>query len=96
MLFDNRTYHTALPNNSAVDRRSLTIRYIPSWCRPLGAIANNAAALDAASKLNTPLRRQLLGLESAASVESRFDPEGSKENWYDPAFCALTPRPDLR
>ena len=45
MLFDNRTYHTALPNTNGVDRRSLTIRYIPSWCRPLGAIANNAAAL---------------------------------------------------
>ena len=29
MLFDNRTYHTALPNTNGVDRRSLTIRYIP-------------------------------------------------------------------
>ena len=120
MLFDNRTYHTALPSTNGVDRRSLTIRYIPSWCRPLGAIANNAAALvqrdhqilqaisvaafshrwrrlqDAAGKLDTPLRRQLLGLEAAGSEESRFDPEGQRENWFDPAFCARTPRPDLR
>ena len=55
-----------------------------------------AVPQDAAGKLDTPLRRQLLGLEAVGSEESRFDPEGQRENWFDPAFCARTPRPDLR
>lgn len=54
--------------------------------RPLGAVVNNARALDARGKLGTTMRRQLLGLELA---------DGSA-NWYDPEYCARTPRPDLR
>ena len=30
MLFDGRTWHTALPNHSERDRETLTIRYVPS------------------------------------------------------------------
>ena len=65
MLFDGRTWHTALPNHSDRDRETLTIRYIPFEKRSLGAVTNNAVALDALGKLNTPIRRQLLGLEYA-------------------------------
>ena len=42
MLFDGRTWHTALPNHSDRDRETLTIRYIPFAHRSLGAVANNA------------------------------------------------------
>ena len=61
-------------------------RYIPFQHRSLGAVANNAVALDAAGKLDTPIRRQLLGLEYA----------DGRANWFDPVYCAQTPRPDLR
>ena len=86
MLFDGRTWHTALPNHGAQDRETLTIRYIPFSLRSLGAVTNNAVVLDAAGKLDTPMRRQLLGLEYA----------NGQANWYDPVYCAATPRPDLR
>lgn len=63
-----------------------TCRYIPFGHRALGAVLNNAIALDAAGKLDTPIRRQLLGLEYA----------DGRPNWFDEGFCARTPRPDLR
>ena len=86
MLFDGRTWHTALPNHGTQDRETLTIRYIPFSLRSLGAVTNNAVVLDAAGKLDTPMRRQLLGLEYASG----------QANWFDPVYCAATPRPDLR
>jgi len=49
-------------------------------------VSNNAIVLDAAGKLDTPMRRQLLGLEYA----------DGRANWFDPVYCAKTPRPDLR
>ena len=61
-------------------------RYIPFSHRSLGAVSNNAIVLDAAGKLDTPMRRQLLGLEYA----------DGRANWFDPVYCAKTPRPDLR
>ena len=33
--------------------------------KALGSVVNNAAALDTAGKLHTPMRRQLLGLQYA-------------------------------
>jgi hypothetical protein len=42
--------------------------------------------LDAKGKLNTPIRQQLLGLDYA----------DGRANWFDPVYCANTPRPDLR
>jgi hypothetical protein len=86
MLFDGRTWHTALPNHSNRDRETLTIRYIPFQHRSLGAVTNNAVVLDAAGKLDTPIRRQLLGLDYA----------DGRANWFDPVYCEATPRPDLR
>ena len=56
-------WHAASANTSGVDRRTLTIRYIPFHLKPLGAIINNASVLDARGWLNSPMRRQLLGLQ---------------------------------
>ena len=63
IVFDTRCWHAAAANTSGEDRRTLTIRYIPFHLKPLGASVNNASVLDARGWLDTPLRRQLMGLE---------------------------------
>ena len=57
--------------------------------KPLGAVVNNAAALDAAGKLNSPIRRQLLGLELASAAAAKWDPLGVRARTFESICAAL-------
>lgn len=86
IIFDERTLHTALPNVSGIDRCTLTTRYAPFWVKQTGMVQSCAATLDTRGCLDTPVLRQLLGVE--ASYE-----EG---RWFEPEYCNTHFRPDLR
>ena len=86
IIFDERILHSALPNVNGADRCTITTRYAPFWVKQTGMVQNCAATLDARGQLNTPMLRQLLG------VEANY-PEG---RWFEPEYCNTHFRPDLR
>ena len=51
-----------------------------------GTVVASAAELERRGALDTPIKRQLMGLEDAR--------DGT--NWYDAEFALAHPRPDLR
>lgn len=62
-LFDTRLWHTTLPNTGNGPRWSSITLYSPFWQKQPGPTVEAALALEAASRLNTPERRQLFGLD---------------------------------
>jgi ectoine hydroxylase-related dioxygenase (phytanoyl-CoA dioxygenase family) len=84
MLMDLRTYHTALPNVGARDRRTLILMYAPFWRK--SGLESAARALLARGVELTDVERQLLALEQ----------RGGAGNIFDPRWLEKNPRPDIR
>ena len=80
-----RCWHCAFPNIAGNDRHTLHLRYCPFWVKQAGTVVASAAELSRRGALDTPIKRQLMGLE---------DRDGT--NWYDAEFALAHPRPDLR
>ena len=62
-LFNTRLWHTTLPNPGDRDRWAVITLYSPFYQKQPGVTVEAAVALEAAGQLNTPIRRQLFGLE---------------------------------
>jgi len=62
-LFNTRLWHTTLPNTGDRDRWAVLTLYCPFYQKQPGVTVEAAVALEASGQLNTPIRRQLFGLE---------------------------------
>ena len=62
-LFNTRLWHTTLPNAGKRDRWCTLTLYCPFYQKQPGVTLEAAVGLEAAGRLNTPIRRQLFGLE---------------------------------
>ena len=62
-LFNTRLWHTTLPNVGDQDRWGVLTLYCPFYQKQPGVTIEAAVALEAAGQLDTPVRRQLFGLE---------------------------------
>ena len=62
-LFNTRLWHTTLPNTGDRDRWAVLTLYCPFYQKQPGVTVEAAVALEAAGQLDTPMRRQLFGLE---------------------------------
>ena len=62
-LFNTRLWHTTLPNVGKLDRWCVLTLYCPFYHKQPGVPLEAAVALEASGQLNSPVRRQLFGLE---------------------------------
>jgi ectoine hydroxylase-related dioxygenase (phytanoyl-CoA dioxygenase family) len=74
LLFDTRVWHCAMPNFTPDARRCMILNYCNFWHKQFGEVANGAARLLEAGQLESPLRKQLLGLEVMARGMSQSPP----------------------
>ena len=72
MLFDIRTWHTAMPNTSDQERRSIIMRFSPAWLK--SGMKERGFALEKEGHLEGrgPMMRQLLGMGLANGQQSYF------------------------
>ena len=80
LLFDTRTWHCAMPNTSNQPRCCMILNYCHFWHKQFGEVSNGAQRLLAAGRLESPLRKQLLGLEVMASGMSQSPPGTNQYN----------------
>jgi ectoine hydroxylase len=59
IIFDNRLWHSTMPNYSSQARKNLYIEYAPRWMRPFDYYRYDEEFLDGASDV----RKQLLGFD---------------------------------
>ena len=95
VIFDTHLHHTALANTSGRNRDSIFLSFTPFWCKQTGNVARISRQLNAAGRLDTPLRRQLLGLQSD-SAYSFNGPEFSRGMYgawpsHDPVSAQMAP-----
>ena len=79
LFFDSRAHHTAMANESSVERQLMIVNLCPFWHKQFGPVIDGARRLDERGVLNTPLRRQLFGLELAGDVVEGLSGVGTSQ-----------------
>ena len=93
LLFDTRSWHTALPNTSGHSRDNIILNYCPFWHKRFGDMIAGVDRLDAQGKLKDPMRRQLLGLE----LFNQGSSQGARgSNPYSERYTESNPRQGAR